>query len=383
MSFLRPVVAALVGRPWLQGTAVIAITLLFASLLTWLIFLVVRAITRRTRFSLDDQIAAILRAPVYYSLLVTGVSTAITLMPLSGRLYLIIISSFKSIGVLVWAFFFFHLASLILKRLALMSGRFAIIQPRTLALFDNGARVLVFGLALYFIFMIWQIDMTAWLASAGIVGMAVGFAAKDTLANLFSGVFILADAPYKIGDYIVLTSGERGKVTHIGLRSTRLLTRDDVEITIPNSIMGNTKITNQSGGPHEKFRIRVRLGVAYGTDIDRLRSILMEIATGESLVCASPMPRVRFRSFGPSSIDFELLCWAKAPALRGRTLDKLNEEIYKRLNEERIEIPYSKQDIYIRKLPAENRHDDGEQGEGAPHGDASSSSAGGREKKSG
>ena len=91
--------------------------------------------------------------------------------------------------------------------------------------------------------------MTAWLASAGVVGIAVGFAAKDTLANLFSGVFILADAPYKIGDYIVLdATGMRGKVTQIGLRSTRLITRDDVEVTIPNSIMGNSQVINQSGG---------------------------------------------------------------------------------------------------------------------------------------
>jgi MscS family membrane protein len=86
--------------------------------------------------------------------------------------------------------------------------------------------------------------MTAWLASAGIIGIAVGFAAKDTLANLFSGVFILADSPYKLGDYVVLEDNSRGKVTQIGLRSTRMLTRDDVEVTVPNSIMGNTKIIN-------------------------------------------------------------------------------------------------------------------------------------------
>ncbi|MFT5274966.1 MAG: MscS family membrane protein [Cryomorphaceae bacterium] len=86
--------------------------------------------------------------------------------------------------------------------------------------------------------------MTAWLASAGIIGIAVGFAAKDTLANLFSGVFILADSPYKLGDYVVLEDNSRGKVTQISLRSTRMLTRDDVEVTVPNSITGNTKIIN-------------------------------------------------------------------------------------------------------------------------------------------
>lgn len=99
--------------------------------------------------------------------------------------------------------------------------------------------IVVTALAVYFVFLAWQIDVTAWMASAGILGLAVSFAAKDTLANLFSGVFIVADAPYKLGDFIVLDSGERGEVTHIGIRSTRLLTRDDVEVTVPNSIMGN------------------------------------------------------------------------------------------------------------------------------------------------
>ena len=72
-------------------------------------------------------------------------------------------------------------------------------------------------------------------------------------------MFILADAPYKLGDYIVLDTGERGQVTHIGIRSTRLLTRDDVEITVPNSVMGNAKITNEAGGPVLNIEFVLRL----------------------------------------------------------------------------------------------------------------------------
>jgi small-conductance mechanosensitive channel len=211
--------------------------------------------------------------------------------------------------------------------------------------------ILVLLLAVYLIFRAWEIDMTAWLASAGIVGIAVGFAAKDTLANLFSGVFILADGPYKIGDYVVLDSGERGKVTHIGIRSTRLLTRDDVEITIPNAVIGNSRITNESGGPYEKSRLRVKVGVAYGSDIDKVREVLMETAQNEPLVCPDPEPRVRFRQFGASSLDLELLVWVDNPEVRGRVLDTLNTIIYKRFHTEGIEIPYSKHDIFIKEMP--------------------------------
>ncbi len=190
------------------------------------------------------------------------------------------------------------------------------------------------------------------MASAGIIGLAISFAAQDTLSNLFAGVSILADAPYKVGDFVVLETGERGRVTMIGIRSTRLLTRDDVEVTVPNSIMGNTKIINESGGPNEKQRIRVSVSVAYGSDIDQVRSVLLEIAENHSELCATPEPRVRFRNFGASGLDFDLLCWVSEPVLKGKMVDELNCSVYKRFIEEKIEIPYAKQDVYIKSLPA-------------------------------
>ncbi len=146
--------------------------------------------------------------------------------------------------------------------------------------------------------------MAGWLASAGVIGIAVGFAAKDTLANLFSGMFILADAPYKIGDYIVLDNGDRGLVRHIGLRSTKILTRDDVEVTIPNAIINNSKIINQSGGPEKRFRLRIAISVAYGTRIEDVRTATITIANSEELVLQTPSPKLRFCRFEASAIAF-------------------------------------------------------------------------------
>ena len=140
-------------------------------------------------------------------------------------------------------------------------------------------------------------------------------------------------------------------MTHIGIRSTRILTSADVEVTIPNSVMGNTKIINESGGPSEKYRCIASVGVAYGTDIDKVREILVAIAQAEELVCRDPIPRVRFRMFGASSLDFDLLVWITKPVLRGSVLDSLNCAIYKAFNEQDIEIPYAKQDLYIKELP--------------------------------
>ena len=120
----------------------------------------------------------------------------------------------------------------------------------------------------------WNINVTAIGASLGLFSLAIGLAAKDTLGNLFAGIFIMADSPYKEGDYINLDTGERGYVTTIGLRSTRIMTRDDIEITIPNSVIATTKIVNESGGPHEKERVRVDVDIAYGSDLEKAKNIL-------------------------------------------------------------------------------------------------------------
>ena len=350
VDWLRPLFETVSANPWIQSGIVIVITFTCASLLTWLIFRIISAITRRTHFVFDDQIALILRPPIYFSLVVIGLTAGINLMPLEAwKLYLI--RGMRTIGIVIWVIFCIRLASLLLKRVAGLSNKFTFIQHRTVTLFDNLAKIAIFGAGVYAFFVVWNIDMTAWLASAGIAGIAIGFAAKDTLSNLFSGVFIIADAPYKVGDYIELERGGRGKVVNIGLRSTRILTRDDIEVTIPNSIIGNSTIINQSGGPHEKMRIRLKIGVAYGSDVDKVKGILVEAAKANPLVCSSPEPRIRFRQFGASSLDFEVLFWVENPELKGMVLDAMNTAVYNRLRDEHIEIPYAKQDLYIKGLP--------------------------------
>ena len=351
IAFLRPVIEFFAGNNWLQGGAAIAATFIIASFVTWVLFKVIRKITERTTVQIDDQITLLARPPVYYTFVVSGITYGLSLMPLSDTIQQVAARSIQSMGVIIWILFLSKLSSLLLNRLATFSHKYAFIERRTVTLFDNVAKIVIFGVGLYLIFVIWKIDMTAWLASAGIVGIAVGFAAKDTLSNLFSGVFILADAPYKVGDFIVMDSGGRGKVTHIGLRSTRILSRDDIEVTIPNSIIGNSTIINQSGGPSEKMRIRLTIGVAYGTDIDVVKETMLTIARNEPQVCTSPEPSLRFRVFGASSLDFELRCWVYHPQFCSRVIDALNSNIYKEFKRLNIEIPYAKQDLYIKGLP--------------------------------
>ncbi|VAW68663.1 Potassium efflux system KefA protein / Small-conductance mechanosensitive channel [hydrothermal vent metagenome] len=337
-------------NPFYQAVIIVVVGLILSRLFNNTISKFLLKIADKTSANLDNQIVNISRPTISNSiiLIALGMAGRLTLSPEAGTLTSL---SFYTLALLVWTLFFIRLSRILLTHFSRNKQQMPLVTSQTLPLFQNLSVLMISGLSIYIIFVLWDIDMTAWLASAGIVGIAVGFAAKDTLANLFSGVLILADAPYKIGDYIVLDSSERGMVTHIGIRSTRMLTRDDVELTIPNSIMGNTKIINESGGPYKKFRIRVPVGVAYGSDIDQVKQILAEVALEEKYVCQNPEPRVRFRSFGNSSLDLDLLCWVEDPSLRGQVVDILLTTIYKAFNSQGIEIPYTKQDLYIKELP--------------------------------
>jgi len=348
---LKPYLGYFGENTWVQAAVVIVISFVIAWIFNGVIITTLKNLARKTSFAIDDHLINLLHKPIQISILLLGLALATQLMQFNAATTAILFSVYKTIAFVIWTVLLLKIARSILGHVAQNDRHVTVLHPQTLPLFLNLANIIIIVVAIYIIFSAWNIDMTAWLASAGIVGIAVGFAAKDTLANLFSGVFILADAPYKIGDFIVLDSGERGEVTHIGIRSTRILTRDDVEITIPNSVMGNTKVINETGGPEPKYRIRIAIGVAYGSDIDQVREILMDIALNHEAVCEDPEPRVRFRMFGASSLDFELLCWIEEPVLRGRVIDALNCAVYKRFIEEKVEIPYSKQDLYIKELP--------------------------------
>jgi MscS family membrane protein len=196
-------------------------------------------------------------------------------------------------------------------------------------------------------------SFTAVFASAGIVGLGVALAARETLANFFGGISIFMDRPFKSGDYIVLDSGERGQVVEVGFRSTRILTRDDIQISIPNSLMTNTKVINESA-PHPRYRVRIKVGVAYGTDVDRVEETLLTLAGNNNLVAFVPEPRVRFRNFGDSALEFELLCWAHRPEDKGRLMHQLNHQIYKAFEAEDIHIPFPQRDIHLHPRPKDS-----------------------------
>jgi len=322
------------------------------ALIVRLIFVrVIVLFTRRTATDVDNQIATELRGPVIWTIILVGVIIAYHEFQAPDQVSYFVLGIIETILALIWAMTLMRIGRIVLGVVSGMVDKIKWIEPRTLPLFDMVLTVFVVGGFLYAFCIAWSIPLTSWLASAGVLGIAVGFAAKDTLSNLFSGIFIVADTPYKVGDYVVLDNTIRGEVLEIGMRSTRLLTRDDIEVTVPNAVIGNAQIVNETGGPHEKMRVRVKVEAAYGSDVDQVEKVLLRCVDGVQHITDDPAPRVRFRAFGASGLVFELLAWVEKPVYRGRVLHALNNKVYKAFAAEGIEIPYAKQDVYVKEMP--------------------------------
>jgi len=343
--------ALLKPYPFVIALLVIGASIIVAKIVEYILSRTISRLVARTETRVDDLFISLLHRPIFATVASIGLFIALGVIGLEKSLQHTVGAIIQTILVFVWLSFALQVSKLLLTAMSGNKRRFEFVQPTTEPLLKNAVAVLLFLAGVYTIMVAWEINVTGLVASAGIVGLALSFAAQDTLSNLFAGVAILADKPYQIGDVIIIDNGQRGEVTHIGLRSTRLLTRDDVEISIPNSVMGNATIINEAGGPPRRYRVRASVGVAYGSDIDKVMQILEQIATSHDGILNFPVPRVRFRRFGDSSLDFDLLCWIDEPVKRGLIVHELNCAIYKQFAESGIQIPFPQRDLYIKEMP--------------------------------
>ncbi|MFC1659869.1 mechanosensitive ion channel family protein [Gemmatimonadota bacterium] len=351
-QLLQDWLAWLQPYPLLQALLIVLAFLVLAAISDRLISGIIARLVSRTETDLDDRVLEILHRPVFMTVALVGLLLAVEPLELGPEASLATRSIVKTLLILIWLVFALRFSRLLLEAMRGEEDRFQLVEQTTEPLLRNAIAVVLFVAGVYAILVAWDLDVTGLIASAGILGLALSFAAQDTLSNLFAGIAILADHPYQIGEYIILDSGERGEVTHIGLRSTRLLTRDDVEVSIPNGVMGSAKIVNEASGVPHRYRIRVSVGAAYGSDIDAVMKALLEVGENHPKILEKPEPRVRFRAFGESSLDFDLLCWIEKPADRGRVVHELNCEVYRKFAEAGISIPFPQRDLYIKEMPS-------------------------------
>ena len=176
----------------------------------------------------------------------------------------------------------------------------------------------------------------ALIASALSVG--IGFGLQNIINNFVSGIIILLERPVKVGDWVII-NGEEGKIKQINIRSTEIETFKKSSIIIPNATLISNSVTNLTHG-NNWTRQAVSVGVAYGSDVEKVRDILLECAAKHKGVLKNPAPYVIFKDFGASSLDFELRCYSSSIWSGWSIPSDLRYEINKRFIEEGIEIPF-------------------------------------------
>ncbi len=299
----------------------------------------------RTHWEADERIMEIIHRPICWSIFLLGLIHAVMISPAPPSPWNMVLPNIvKTLILMVWW------VSLIREITAMnesnMGWALDKIDKTHFYMIKNISRVVILFTGILWGLVIWNVNLTPLFASAGIIGIAIALAAKDTLANFFGGIALFVDAAYKVGDYIILDSGERGEVVEVGIRSTKIKTRDDILITIPNSIMSTTKIINQSA-PEPRYRIRIDVGVSYDSDLRLVEKTLLAVAAENHALADKPEPRVRARSFGDSSIQFQLLVWVQDPRHRGRETHNLLKMIHNAFQEQGIEIPFPRQDVQL------------------------------------
>jgi small-conductance mechanosensitive channel len=206
------------------------------------------------------------------------------------------------------------------------------------------------------------IHLGALTVFAGAVGVGVGFGLQNIASNFISGLVILAERPITVGDRVEV-AGIAGQVQHIRARSTVIVTNDNITMIVPNTKFIDSPVTNWTyGDPRVRFRIPV--GVAYGSDINKVREALLAAAEENANTLKDPAPNVFLEKFGENSIDFELVVWSSEMSYRPRRYrSDLNFAMEQKLREAKIEIAFPQRELHIRSgvlkvqnVDAANRH---------------------------
>jgi len=182
-----------------------------------------------------------------------------------------------------------------------------------------------------------DVDITAVLATLGVASLAVALASRDTLANMISGLVIMVDRPFRVGDRIVLASGESGDVKEIGLRSIRILTRQNTMVVIPNSEIAGTRVTNLSY-PDSSLRLILKLGVPHETDTRKVKEILQQVARESSELVSDPPAAIYVTDVGDTSLFLEMHVWIDSYTDQLDATDAVMMRITEALRENGISI---------------------------------------------
>jgi small-conductance mechanosensitive channel len=330
----------------------VGVTVLLAGLLWLIIKKILAALDRRRNkvriFTITKEMIDLVRKALFYLLLLVTLNISLRLLQLSEiepPLYAVFIvllaSPVKSALIILLTVMEKHLAS----------------RTETKAddiLFDllnKFAGVIVYAIAIVLALDMLGINVMPFVAGAGVLGVALGFAAKDTLSNLIAGILLIIDRPFEVGDRIEVWSAPTGSATwgdvlDVGLRATRIKTTDNIVIIIPNNQIMTRDIVNYTTIT-SSIRVRINIGVGYGSDIEKAKGLIREAALEADWVLREPAPKVVVRNFGESSVDLQLRVWIGNARRRMDTISHVTDRVHTIFAREGIEIPYPKRDIKV------------------------------------
>jgi len=194
------------------------------------------------------------------------------------------------------------------------------------------------------------VSVSSLVVTLGAGSLAIALAAQETLSNMIAGFVLYVDRPFRVGDRILLENGTKGDVVEIGLRSTKILTFESTIMVVPNAQIVKEKVTNLSY-PDPKIRVMVDFGVAYGTDLDQVKKITLEVAEKHPKILEDPEPEVFFIEFGDSSLNMRLVARTADYKEQWVTTEEIRMELWRAFKENGVQIPFPQRDIWFRNPP--------------------------------
>jgi small-conductance mechanosensitive channel len=309
-----------------------------------------KSLTAFTATDLDDRVLQRVIPYVSRLFVVLGLYLAIRSLPLHERLVLIASGVIYVILVVIICNLVYHAVDELLKWYVAgqQDGAGAVVSRQMMPVAEKIVSLFLMGAALIVVLKHFNYDIFSLVTALGIGSLAIGMAAKDTLAHMISGFTIMLDRPFRIGDRIQLVGGQIGDVADIGLRSTKIKTLDNQLLIIPNSDLCNTMLTNQAF-PDSRVKGRINVGVAYGSDVEQVKALLIVTAGEIADVLADPPPEAYFVSFGESALNMALFFWVAEYGTQFAVTDKINSLILKRFSEHSIEIPFPTRTVNMLK----------------------------------
>lgn len=336
--------------------ASVAIWVLVALAVVYVAGPVTHAFVRQTESEVAQIVLRILRGPVFLLLLAWGAVTSVAVLGLGAATQAQLQRAYAFVLILAGTWIAYRVFRDLLMHYAQRLAKEAEhdVGTRLLPNLDKVGALVIVVVGVAFALQSVGVDLTLLLAGMGVVGLIVAFAAQDTLSNFFAGIHMMLDRPFQVGDLIEIEPGVICEVQDIGLRSTKLYWGKEHDVLIiPNKEMANRKIVNYFK-PDYRFKTNVKVGVAYGTDLDRVERILKELASAHPDVpTGTPEyePLFRVAEFGDNAIVCLIIFWVRDARLQWGARGDLMKAIAERFKEEGIAIAFPQRDVWVREWP--------------------------------